>query len=286
MGRGRGIGRFFILAGILSGAMTVRAQFTAAEIARRAECEEFMRTAEMVRSEPIGEGVTAPWKIFLRRGGVEHAAAWKSVDTDEGGVPDRWRFEIAAYQVDKLLGLNMVPPAVEFEFKGKRGSLSYWAESKTSLLKIEESGGAIRIPDEALGRVNDAKYIARLWDSLIGNDDRTQQNVLYTEDWRTILIDHSRAFRSDGEYGRRLMYGAKGIKTMDDGQGGRRPALFRRIPRALFERIKALDEASIRSAAGPYLKTGEIAAVLVRKSLILSEVAEMIARDGEAKVLY
>jgi hypothetical protein len=32
------------------------------------------------------------------------------------------------------------------------------------------------------------------------NDDRTQQNFIYTEDWRTILIDHSQAFRFSGEY--------------------------------------------------------------------------------------
>jgi len=280
------VGRFVLLAGILPAAVSVQGQFLSSESSRRTECEEFMRTAEISRFEPVGEGVTAPWKLYLRKGDVEHKAVWKNVSTNKGGIPDYWRFEVAAYQLDKLLGLNMIPPVIERIFKGKPGALSYWVESKYNLLQIEESGGAIRIPAEALGRTNDMKYIARFWDSLIGNDDRTQQNVLYTEDWRMILIDHSRAFRSDGEYGRRLIYGIRGIKTMTDGQGGRIPVLFRRLPRAFLDRIKTLNAAVIKSTVGTYLTDNEIEAVLVRKELLLAEVAEMIARDGEDKVLY
>ncbi|MHB8054094.1 MAG: hypothetical protein ACYDH3_02450 [Candidatus Aminicenantales bacterium] len=279
--------QFFILAGIfIAAAPPLRGQFTPAEIERRAEDEEFLGTAEIVRSEPVGEGVTAPWKLYLRKDGREHKAAWKNVTTKRGGPPDEWRCEIAAYRLDKLLGLNMVPPAIERSFQGKSGALSYWAENRYSLLKIEESAGAIQIPADAIEQTNKMKYVCRLWDSLIANDDRTQQNILFTEDWRTILIDHSRAFRADGEYGTRLMYGIRGIKTMDDGQGGRRPVLFRRIPRTLFDRLKALDTAGVQAVVGPYLTKKEIAAVLVRRDLILAEVEEMIARDGEDKVLY
>ena len=275
-----------ILAGIFFAFAPVWGQFLASETARQTEDEEFMRTAEIIRFEPVGEGVTAPWKLYLRKGDVEHKAVWKNVSTNEGGMPDYWRCEIAAYRLDKLLGLNMIPPVIEREFNGQPGALSYWVESKYNLLKIEESGGTIRIPDEALRQTDNMKYVARFWDSLIGNDDRTQKNVLYTEDWRTILIDHSRAFRSDGEYGRRLMYGLRGIRTMADGQGGRRPVLFRRLPRVLLDRIKTLNAALIKSAVGSYLTDTEIEAVLVRKGLLLAEVAEMITRDGEAKVLY
>ena len=278
---------FFILGGILALAVPpLRGQFTPAEIEQRAENEEFLKTAEIVRSEPVGEGVTAPWKLYLRKDGREQKAAWKNVVTQRGGPPDEWRCEIAAYRLDKLLGLNMVPPAVERSFNGKPGSLSYWAENRYSLLKIEESAGGIQIPAVALEQTNKMKYLCRLWDSLIGNDDRTQQNILYTEDWRTILIDHSRAFRADGEYGTRLIYGVRGIKTMGDGQGGRRPVLFRRIPRAFLDRLKTMDATAVRAAVGPYLTKNEITAVLVRKDLILKEVEEMIARDGEDKVLY
>lgn len=277
---------FIVLAWIAAASgTTLLGQFLPAEIAQRAEQEEFLKTAEIILAEPVGQGVTNPWKLTLRKDGVEHWAVWKGVTSAPGGPPDEWRSEIAAYRLDKLLGLNMVPPVVERHFRGRAGALSTWVESPASLLDVVESGGAIQVPAAAIEQTNMMKYVCRLWDSLIGNDDRTQQNILFTTDWRTILIDHSRAFRSDGEFGKRLMYGARGIKMLDDGAGNRRPFLFRRVPRGLIDRLKALDEAALREAVGTYLKRREIKAVLARRDLILAEVAEMIARDGEDNVL-
>jgi len=287
-GRTRVFILIFAFAGIGAAVMTpiLRGQFLPAEIEQRAGQEEFLKKAKIVAAAPVGEGVTAPWKLTLSMDGFEHKAVWKCITTAPGGPPDEWRCEIAAYRLDKLIGLGAVPPVVERFFQGKYGSLSYWAESKCSLLTLEESNGAIQIPPEALEKTNRMKYVCRLWDSLIANDDRTQQNILFTEDWRTILIDHSRAFRSDGEYGKRLIYGARGIKWADDGAGGRRLYLFRQVPRALVERLKALNDAALRDAVGAYLKRWEIKAVLARRDLILAEIAEMVARDGEDEVLY
>ncbi len=208
-------------AGLAAGAAPLSAQFRPAEIAQRESWEEFLRTAEIIKSEPEREGVTHPWKLTLRQGDVEHKAVWKDIDAVDGEIPDRWRFEVAAYRLDKLLDLNMVPPVVEREFRGKKGDLSLWADNKYSELKVEEEN--ILKPESVLAHWNDMKYLTRAWDCLIANDDRTQQNVLYTDDWRTILIDHTRAFRSDKAHRERLIYGAKGLKTMDDGRGGRAP---------------------------------------------------------------
>ena len=271
-------------AALAAGAIPLAAQFRPEEIAQREMWENFMRTAEIIKSEPVGEGVTHPWKLTLRQGDVEHKAVWKDIDAVDGEVPDRWRFEVAAYRLDKLLGLNMVPPVVEREFRGKPGDLSLWAENKYNLLKIMEEN--IPIPESAQAGVDAMKYITRAWDSLLANDDRTQQNILYTNDWRTILFDHSRAFRSDKAHRERLIYGAKGIKTMDDGRGGRRPVLFRRLPRVFVEKIRSLDKASVQNAVGPYLTAEEIDALMARKPILLAEIDDMIKRDGEKAVLY
>ena len=209
-------------------------------------------------------------------------AAWKDVDRDlGGGARDCWRYEIAACRVDKLIGLNMVPPAVEREFQGKAGALSLWADSKYNLLEIMEQG--IKIPESELKQLNDMTYIARLWYCLIANDDQTQENCRYTEDWRTILLDHSRAFRSDKEYTERLVFGINGIKGAQDDS---RPFLIRRVPRVLLAKIKGLDFAGIKHAVGPYLTKREIESIIARKKLILDEIAEMIKQNGEDKVLY
>jgi hypothetical protein len=256
------------------------AQFTPEQLAQRDDQEEFLRTADIVRSELIDEGVTKPFKLYLRKGGVEAKAAWKDPSGMQRGFLEGWQYEIAAYRLDKLIGLNMIPPAVEREFQGKPGALVYWAESKHSLLKVVEKG--IRIPEEAVERTDKAKWLTRAWDSLIANEDRTQQNILYTEDWRTILIDHSRSFRSDGPFAKRLMFGMNGIKVSQQGT----PWLFRRLPRAFIEKIKALTFESIKAAVGTTLKDKEIEAVIARKGLLLEEVALMIRERGEAAVLY
>jgi hypothetical protein len=256
------------------------AQFRPEEIAQREAKEEFLLTAEIVRSEPIGEGVTKPWKLYLRKGDVEDKAAWKNPHGEMGGYLEGWQYEIAAYRLDKLIGLNMVPPAVERKFNGTPGALVLWAESKYSLLKIAEE--KIPIPPEAFDHTEKMKYIARAWDSLIANEDRTQQNVLYTEDWRMILFDHSRAFRSTGEFAKRLMFGRNGIKRSSQGT----PWLFRRLPRWFVDKIRTLTFETIKAAVGGTLKDREIKAILARRELLLAEIADMIKEQGEAAVIY
>jgi len=256
------------------------AQFTPEQIAQREAQEEFLLTADIVRSEPIDEGVTKPFKLYLSKGGVEAKAAWKNPSGVQRGFLEGWQYEIAAYRLDKLIGLNMIPPAVEREFQGKPGALVYWAENKYSLLKVVEQG--IRIPGEAVERTDKAKWLTRAWDSLIANEDRTQQNILYTEDWRMIIFDHSRAFRSDGEFAKRLMFGRNGIKSTQQGT----PLLFRRLPRSFLEKIKTLTFENIKAAVGTTLTAREIDAILARRDLLLKEVALMVKEQGEAAVLY
>jgi len=256
------------------------AQYLPEEIALRPAQEEFLRTAEIVRFEEIGEGVTKPTKLFLRKDGVERPAAWKNPKGLQGGFLEGWQYEIAAYRLDKLIGLNMIPPAVEREFRGKRGALVLWAENKYSLLKVVEQG--IKIPEEALDRTDKMKYLARAWDSLIANEDRTQQNILYTEDWRTILFDHSRAFRCGGEFSEKLMFGRDGIKMSEQGT----PFLFRRLPRWFVEKIRTLTVENVREAVGTTLTDREVKAIIVRRDILLKEIGRMIEEQGEEAVLY
>jgi hypothetical protein len=257
-------------------------QFAPQEIAQREQWEEFLRTAEIVKSEPVGQGVTKPWKLNLKKGDIETKAAWKNVDKSlAGGGTDSWRHEIAAYRIDKLIGLNLVPPAVEREFRGKKGDASLWADTQYNLLEVVEK--QIAVPVSTSKYLDDMGFIYRLWCCLIANDDPTQENIRYTKDWRMILIDHSRAFRSDKKYTTRLVFGINGIKRY---QADGKPFLILRVPRVLVEKIEALDVAGIKQAVGPYLTDPEIESLVARKKLIHDEIAEMIKQYGEDKVLY
>jgi len=251
------------------------AQFTPEELAEREKWEEFLKTAEIVGSEDIPEGVTKPIRLFLKKGEVEGSGAWKKVKGIQQGFLEGWQYEIAAYEMDKLLGLNMIPPTVERKFKEKRGSLQFWMEFKMN--DLERMDQNIQIPPSKLDNWSKMKNLMRAFDSLIANEDRTQENIRYTKDWRMILIDHSRSFRSSKKFAKNLVYGKRGIKERK---------LFRILPRAFVEKIKALNFDNIKKAVGSYLKDKEIKAILARKELLLTEIDEMIKEKGQDKVLY
>ena len=121
-------------------------QLTTQEAAEDARQEEFLRTAAIVGETQMGgpNAITEPWKLTLEKDGRRTFGLWKFIDSRKGGVPDRWRFEIAAYRFDRMLGLNMVPVTIERPFKDKPGSLQIWMEG-TETLKVV--GPKIERPD-------------------------------------------------------------------------------------------------------------------------------------------
>jgi hypothetical protein len=219
--------------------------------------------------------VTKPIRVFLKKGEVEGSGAWKRVKGVRQGVLEGWQYEIAAYEMDKLLGLNMVPPTVEREFKGEKGSLQFWMIFEMS--DLERMNQNIQVPSSKVDNWTKMKYLMRAFDSLIANEDRTQENIRYTKDWRMILIDHSRSFRSSNKFIKNLVYGKKGIKERK---------LFRMLPRIFMEKIRGLSSDNIKKAVGSYLEDEEIEAILARKELLLKEIDEMIKENGEDSVLY
>jgi hypothetical protein len=256
-------------------ALLIFGQFTPSELAQREEIEEFLKTAEIVNVEKVGEGVTIPRRVYLKAGDKEGSGVWKNPKGVEQGYLEGWQYEIAAYEMDKLLGLNMIPPTVERKLGKKSGSLQFWLEDMFS--DLDRAKKKMEIPRDKLLSWSKNKYISRAFDSLIGNEDRTQQNILYTQDWRMILIDHSRSFRSTWQFRVRLIFGKYGI------QGAK---LFRQLPREFVEKIRGLDFDTIKAAVGPYLKNNEIDSILKRKELLLKEIDEMIQELGENQVLY
>jgi len=251
------------------------AQLTPTELSQREDIEKWLTAGEIVGSEEIGEGVTKPYRLFLKAGEVELSGAWKNPKGMQEGFLEGWQYEIAAYQMDKLLGLDMVPPTVEKTFNKKKGSLQFWISGTMSDLDRQDDG--VQIPASHIYQWENRIYLMRAFDCIIANDDRTQQNIRFSKDWRTILIDHSRAFRSTREHTKNLVCGKNGLKGA---------FLFRRLPRNFVEKVKALNFDLIKDAVGIYLTKREINAILSRKDIFLKEVDEMIKEQGEDTVLY
>jgi len=252
-------------------------QFTSDELKEREKWEDFLRTAEVVSSEQLGgsEAVTKPWVLTLKKGAVTHRGLWKNAQGRMGGYWEGWTYEIAAYLLDKHIGLGMVPPTVERRFQGERGSCQYWVDNSMSLRDRDEKN--IKMPLAKNFSWNRATYMQRLFDNLIANEDRHKNNIFITADWRMVLIDHSRSFRTSGRFTKSLLYSAKNPEG---------PRLMSELPRALVEKVKALSFDAIRAVVGEYLTDEEIKAVLVRRDLILQEIERLVKVNGEDKVLY
>jgi len=253
------------------------AQLTPEEQAQRPQWEEFMKTAKVIGEQQLtgAEAVTSPWKLTLQLGDVTHNALWKNAHGRMQGYIEGWQYEIAAYLMDRALDLNMVPPTVERRFHEDRGSCQYWISDTMSLKEKEAKN--IKTPPRWVLSWNRAIYLQRFWDNLIANEDRHQNQILITKDWRMILIDHSRSFRSSKKFTEKLIY------TEKHPEG---PKLMSELPRAIVEKIKALTFDGIKGVVGDYLTDEEIKSVLVRRGLILAEVDKLIKKNGESEVLY
>lgn len=253
------------------------AQFTPEELADREKWEKRLQDADIVGQVQLGgkEAVTEPWVLDLEIDGVKFKAIWKNPLGRVKGFLESWKWEIAAYRIDKLLGLNMVPPTAEKRFEGDLGSCQLWIEDTFTLKKQQEED--IKKPSYKVFPWNRALFMQRAWDNLIFNEDRHQNQYLITQDWRMILIDHSRSFASSKASMRRLIYDEK----YKEG-----PFLMKELPRTLFENIKNLTAEKIKGVVEDYLTDLEIEAVLMRRDLIVAWMENRIKELGEDKVLY
>ena len=186
----------FFVCGILVLSVQSFAQFLPEDIAEWPKWIEFMKTANITASTQMGgaEAVTSPWRLTLEKDGIKRDGLWKNPEGRMGGFIEGWRYEIAAYLIDQLIGLNMVAPTIEREFNNSKGSLQLWVESEMTLKKKTEQN--IKTPSYKVFYWNRATYLQRFFDNLIGNEDRHMNNLLITKDWRIYLIDHSRSFRT------------------------------------------------------------------------------------------
>lgn len=254
------------------------AQFTPGEVAERPKWEEFLETAKIIdAAQPWkpGQAVTEPWELTLEKDGITHKAIWKDCEGRMGGYVENWKWEIAAYRLDRLLGLNMVPPTVEKRFRENRGSCQMYA-GVMSLKEKEEQ--KIKTPSYRVFPLNRAYYLQRAFDNLIANEDRHQENYRFTEDFRMILIDHSRTFRTSGKFTKGLIYDEKHKESPT--------FIMKELPRAFVDKLRSLNQEVIREAVGEYLTDKEIEAVLIRRDLIIGWLDKRIKELGEDDVLY
>jgi hypothetical protein len=181
------------------------------------------------------------------------------VDVD---FQDSWKSEIAAYEIDKIIGLRMVPATVERTYKGAKGSLQFWVDS---LMTEAEHKKTKATPTNPV-LFNELMYKTRLFDNMVYNTDRNLGNLLITKDWELILIDHSRAFRPQSML--------KSPKDLD------------RFSRSLLEGIGKLTLENLTEKTGKYLPKPQIQGLLKRRDAILELAKKSAAEKGETETYY
>lgn len=238
------------------------------------DAEAFLSAARIVRVRAIGRGVTRPQRVTLELDGVTHDAVFKTIDSQRHGLTrfsngrfalgltDSWRAEVAAYRVDRMIGLGMVPATVERTVHGTQGSLQWWVDAEMSEADRVERG--VRVPDvDAWAR---QRFDLYLFDELIDNVDRHLNNLLVTHAFEIRLIDHSRSFND-----RRTL---------------RHPERLRRFSRSLLEALEALDFVRLRAEVGRQVSDVRIRGLLERRDCLLKLARDRIAQYGETAVVY
>lgn len=223
---------------------------------QRTQIEEYLKTAEVVSMEELKVGVTRPKRAMLAPGGLVEAIAFKNVQPGRStGYWESYKSEIAAYELDKVLGLDMVPPTVEKRVKGDRGAAVMWC---TNTKSFKDHGGVPTAPPQHFASWNRQLAKAKMFDNLIGNLDPNLGNWLVDPAWNLILIDHTRAFTSD----KMLVH-----KKMD------------RIDGELWDKMKALTIENLTPVLGPWVGKGEIKAVIQRRDAMAADYDKQAAAN-------
>jgi hypothetical protein len=272
---------------------------------------------ERVRTQPIARfklnhgGSSLSFRIDFADGS---RAAWKPMQTNMQSVP---RKEVAAYRLNRLLGLHAVPPAAPravtrdellahlhpesiqslprikaetvFGPDGKTiGTASYWIPViKDAGFDTPEGRKMTQawltagqpIPPERLAMAAQVSTLI-VFDFLTSNPDRySGGNMKMSEDGKQLyFMDNTMSFYVDG-----------------NGNERNREILYRtqRFSRTL---IRALDKVTVpnmqralaEELGTPYeiLTPAEISAVVARRALVQRYIADLIAQLGEKDVLY
>ena len=231
-------------------------------VGRAAEYEDFVKNTEVVRMEAIPVGVTKPVRCYFAPGGLLESMAFKSVKPGfQTGFWESYRSEMAAYELDKLLDLQMVPPTVEKRVKGNLGAAVMWVAPVRS---FKQMGGPPTPPAEHVDSWNRQMAKAKMFDNLINNRDPNLGNWLVDPAGNLILIDHTRAFAP----------GKDMVHKMN------------RIEKGLWQRMLALELASLKAALDPYLDGSQIKDILERRDRMKIEIDKMVAEKGEAEVFF
>lgn len=247
----------------------------------QAEREAFLLQAPIV-AERRNAGQQYAWRATLDDGKRKHDAA---IETEDGRTAFQrdYRFNVAAYELDKALDLRVVAPSVVRTVNGRAASVTWWVDD---VAMSERDRRAKKIDPPISDDWNKQMQAVRIFDELIANRYRnmppersmvtTTENgppadyawgeLVITRDWRIWLIDHTATFQT-----RRQLQHVESLTRCD---------------RALLGRLRRLNAEVFKRTLGKYLTPEQLDALEARRALLVKHFDEEIVRKGEEAVLY
>ena len=226
----------------------------------RERIEKFLKTA---RDVSVGKGKgrrTESWIVELDDGKIQGRGFFKLTDRDwsnpSGG--DSYKYVLASYELDKMLGLNLVPPTVERRIERRKGSLMLYLEPPV-ISEEDRRQKNLASPDPV--SFNRTMADIRIFEHLIFFpslcSQRDLENIIIQtkKNWKVWMVDFSEAFAPAA----RLITGCEIIDCSD----------------SLFNKMKNLSKDGVQARLGSYLNEKEIAALFVRRDLIIKKVKEL-----------
>ena len=231
------------------------------------QIEAFLRDAKVVKTKSVGKGVTGSLRATLTDGTLTHDAQIQQIEekktqfeaagASEFNFEDTWRFNVAAYRVDRLIGLQMVPVTVSRKWKSAPAAFTWWIDD-VMMDEGKRLKDKLQPPDSGLW--NEQMQMVRVFDQLIYNVDRNMGNLLIGSTWRVWAIDHTRAFRTQNT-----------LKA---------PANVTRCDRQVIEGLKQLNKEGLKKSIGEFVTDYQINGLLARRDKIV----EILEKAGPSAV--
>jgi len=203
-----------------------------------------------------------PVKVTLEHDGQTYEASFKPIKRGRHrGFWESYQAEIVADELDKMLGMGMVPPTIDRVINNQHGAMQLWVEGCKTYKDIEDNPPRTLVWSHELSRM-------KMFDVLIHNADRNAGNILIDPHSHIILIDHSRGFITSKDM----------LKQKE-----KLPSAF---DKKLVGRLRALELENLKLKFGNLLLGSQIEALVERRDGLLDYLDELIKEKGEALVLF
>lgn len=229
------------------------------------EMEAYLKNAKFnpsgIQKGGLG-GRNEPWQISLNDGKTARKGIFKYIDRPERRLnPVSYKREIAAYELTKLFATDIVPPVIEREILGMKGSLQIMVEGCVSerdrlVLKSE--------PPDAQAFENKIEEL-NVFENLTYCPRDPKDVLIHKNTWKVCRVDFMEAFDTLPE-------------LLPE-------TTISRCSQRLYQGLR-MDPDIIEVAMKSYLTPKEIKALLDRRNMILEKLQSLIKDKGEAAVLF